>query len=63
MLLIGISRENCELVAKRIEGKFNRAPASRGVYCRWEFESTASLTQEDVFLNDADNREADAPSD
>ena len=43
MLLIGINRENCQIVAKRIEDKFSRSPASRGVYFHWEFESTATL--------------------
>ncbi len=59
ILLIGLNRENCETVSKRIEAKFNRAPASRGVYCRWEFESTDSLTPEDPIPTERKSEDAD----
>ncbi|HIT79055.1 MAG TPA: hypothetical protein IAC40_02090 [Candidatus Faecivivens stercorigallinarum] len=52
MLLIGINRENCQIVAKRIEDKFSRSPASRGVYFHWEFESTATLLPDEPMVTE-----------
>ena len=60
MLLIGINRENCQIVAKRIEDKFTRNPASRGVYFRWEFESTATLIPDESAYGE-DKRAAAQP--
>ncbi len=43
MLLMGINRDNCKIVSKRIDQKFALEPASRGLKLRWEFEPISSV--------------------
>lgn len=50
VMLWGISRENCQMVADRIEKQFRQHPDSRGVRVKWEFEPATgvNMSGEDI---------------
>ncbi|MDD6032785.1 MAG: BTAD domain-containing putative transcriptional regulator [Oscillospiraceae bacterium] len=43
LMLLGISRENCQIVTERIEKTFRQEPGARGVRVKWEYESATNV--------------------